>query len=209
MSSKRRICRLTFAARGIPNLCAIQAWLMVVVLIIHQYPAVYAPTRFVAGLCQDLKQNFSICIIGEDSFQPVASRHHMVKSSSILDTNLPWHPFPLFENRKSCQDLLTDPFFRPTRQPRKQGRSNTLLLRYSITPRFSAAWMALNNASSLKGFRRKSTAPPVMACVRSSSFARAETKMIGIPRLALVRFRCNSRPSIPGIRRSRIRHLVS
>jgi len=36
--------------------------------------------------------------------------------------------------------------------------------------------MALNNASSLKGFRRKSTAPPAMARVRSSSFARAETK---------------------------------
>jgi hypothetical protein len=78
-------------------------------------------------------------------------------------------------------------------------------LRFPNFYRFNAAWMALNNASGLKGLRRKSTAPPAIASVRSSSFARAEIKMIGMRLLAFVRFRCNSRPSIPGIRRSRIR----
>jgi hypothetical protein len=69
--------------------------------------------------------------------------------------------------------------------------------------------MAANKASSLEGLRRKSTAPSAMACRRSPSCARAVTKTIGIRWPAFARYRCNSKPSIPGIRTSTIRHLVS
>jgi hypothetical protein len=75
--------------------------------------------------------------------------------------------------------------------------------------RFSAAWIAVNNASSLKGLSSKSTAPPARACRRSLSVARAVIKTIGIRLSAFARYRCSSKPSIPGIRTSRIRHLVS
>jgi hypothetical protein len=75
--------------------------------------------------------------------------------------------------------------------------------------RFSADWIAANNASSLKGLSSKSTAPPAKASRRSLSVACAVIKTIGTRLSAFARYRCSSKPSIPGIRTSRIRHLVS
>jgi hypothetical protein len=69
--------------------------------------------------------------------------------------------------------------------------------------------MAANNASSLKGLSSKSTAPPAQACLRSLSLACAVTKTIGIRLSASARYRWSCKPSIPGIRMSRIRQFVS
>ena len=52
------------------------------------------------------------------------------------------------------------------------------------------------------GFRRNSTAPACVARFSSSSLAQALRKIIGICRPLSASHRCNSKPSIPGMRTS-------
>ena len=71
-----------------------------------------------------------------------------------------------------------------------------------------AAWTAANSALGSNGLRRKSTAPPAIACCRRISSSCAVTKMTGMRECAAFNRRCSSSPSIPGIRTSSIRHFV-
>src|SRR5262249_12807618 len=85
-----------------------------VIMIIHQYPGVYQPTCFVAGLSQNLEQRHAIFLVSEDPFSAVYSCHYVVNGTGILDANLPRHSIPLIEKPEFCQELLTDPFSQPT-----------------------------------------------------------------------------------------------
>src|SRR5207253_847389 len=71
-----------------------------------------------------------------------------------------------------------------------------------------AALIASSNATLLKGFSKKSTAPASSARARTSSSACAEMKMIGTSQPDATRRRWSSSPSIPGMRTSSIRQVV-
>src|SRR5689334_6455245 len=72
-----------------------------------------------------------------------------------------------------------------------------------------AVSIAFNNASSLNGLSKYSTAPALSAWARVSSSPCAVMKITGIGVRSQTRRRCSSRPFIPGMRTSRIRQSVS
>jgi hypothetical protein len=65
------------------------------------------------------------------------------------------------------------------------------------------------NALSSSGLLRKPTAPASKARARSLSSRNADTKMMGVRNPASRRCPWRSRPLMPGIRRSVMRHVVS
>jgi hypothetical protein len=72
----------------------------------------------------------------------------------------------------------------------------------------SAARTLPSSASSSKGFARNSTAPALSACIRIFVSPCAVMKIVGILQCSAFSLACNSRPDIPGIRISAIRHAV-
>src|ERR1700733_2365580 len=72
-----------------------------------------------------------------------------------------------------------------------------------------ADWIILRRSAASNGLYRNSTAPSSIAVCRTSALWCADIRITGsVGRSSLMR-RCNSRPSIPGIRTSLITHVAT
>jgi hypothetical protein len=70
----------------------------------------------------------------------------------------------------------------------------------------SAARTRLSKTCWSNGFTRNSAAPSLIACIRTLASPCAVMKMIGVFSRSALSLACSSRPDIPGIRISSIRH---
>src|SRR5271156_3177031 len=118
-----------------------------------------------------------------------------------------------FQGRTFADDLLEPSLGRDL-----FGTPNSFESFHRGPPRALAAyWAYLSSAartlssriSSSNGFVRNSTAPALNACIRISESPCAVMKMVGILQRSAFSLACSSRPEIPGIRMSAIRHAVS
>ena len=77
---------------------------------------------------------------------------------------------------------------------------------YSFAHISSAARTLLSKTCRSNGFTRNSAAPSLIACIRALASPCAVMKMIGVSSRSALSLACSSRPDIPGIRISSIRH---
>jgi len=81
------------------------------VMVPHQDPRMHAPPRFLAGFGQGFEEKTPVIIVPKDPLPPIATRHHMVKGSSIFDPYAPGHEGLPYQASPFCQELQPDPLF--------------------------------------------------------------------------------------------------
>ena len=61
------------------------------VVVAHEHPRMNPPPRLPARLSEHLQKKPAVIVIKEDRFSAISSRHHVVISPSILDSNVSCH----------------------------------------------------------------------------------------------------------------------